>query len=116
MHCSSAHCRIPGRPGATAGGLTWARNAPGRSGQAGVKAWWRKEQNVPDARGPSEGTAPLTAAAVARVSRDPAAFEVFYRQHVVLVIRFLGRRVADPHLVADLATEVFLAAIGSADS
>lgn len=48
------------------------------------------------------------------IARDPAAFEVFYRLHVVTVTRFVARRVSDPHTVADLTAEVFLAVIGSA--
>ncbi len=48
------------------------------------------------------------------IARDPAAFEVFYRLHVVTVTRFVARRVSDPHTVADLTAEVFLAAIDSA--
>ncbi|MET9566265.1 RNA polymerase sigma factor [Streptomyces tauricus] len=45
---------------------------------------------------------------------DPAAFEVFYRRHVDTVTRFMARRVTDPHTVADLTTETFLAVIDSA--
>lgn len=45
---------------------------------------------------------------------DPAAFEVFYRRHVDAVTRFMARRVADPHTVADLTAETFLAVIDSA--
>src|SRR6266700_4137068 len=48
------------------------------------------------------------------IARDPAAFEVFYRLHVVTVTRFVARRVSDPHTVADLTAEVFLAVIDSA--
>lgn len=48
------------------------------------------------------------------IARDPAAFELFYRLHVVTVTRFVARRVADPHTVADLTAEVFLAVIDSA--
>jgi RNA polymerase sigma factor (sigma-70 family) len=51
---------------------------------------------------------------LSRIARDPAAFEAFYREHVTLVTRFVARRVADPHVVADLTAEVFLAAIASA--
>jgi DNA-directed RNA polymerase specialized sigma24 family protein len=36
------------------------------------------------------------------------------REHVTSVTRFVPRRVTDPHTVADLTAEVFLAAIGSA--
>ena len=53
---------------------------------------------------------------VARIARDPDAFEVFYRAHVEAVQRFVARRVADPHLAADLTAEVFLAAIDGAAS
>jgi len=46
--------------------------------------------------------------------RDPAAFEAFYRRHVEAVTLFLARRVPDPHAVADLTAEVFLAVLDSA--
>jgi RNA polymerase sigma-70 factor (ECF subfamily) len=48
------------------------------------------------------------------IGRDPDLFETFYRRHVEAVQRFVARRVADPHLVADLTAEVFLAVIKSA--
>lgn len=48
------------------------------------------------------------------IGRDPDLFEAFYRQHVETVQRFVARRVGDPHLVADLTAEVFLAVIRSA--
>src|SRR5689334_3457730 len=51
---------------------------------------------------------------VGRIADDPDAFEEFYRAHLGLVRRFVARRVADPHLAADLIAEVFLAAIDSA--
>ncbi|MBD2898113.1 RNA polymerase sigma factor [Actinomadura nitritigenes] len=51
---------------------------------------------------------------LARVGRDPAAFEEFYRRHVEAVGRFVARRVDDPHTAADLTAEVFLAVIESA--
>ncbi|WP_034609301.1 RNA polymerase sigma factor [Cellulomonas sp. URHD0024] len=50
------------------------------------------------------------------IARDPDAFEVFYREHLETVQRFVTRRVADPHLAADLTAEVFLAAVDSASS
>ncbi len=50
----------------------------------------------------------------ARIACDVVAFEAFYREHVTLVMRFVARRVADPHTVADLTAEVFLAVIASA--
>lgn len=40
-------------------------------------------------------------------------FEEFYREHVDAVTRFVARRVDDPHTVADLTAEVFLAVIDS---
>ncbi len=51
---------------------------------------------------------------LAQIARDPDAFAVFYTEHVAAVTRFVARRVADPHSVADLTAEVFLAVIGSA--
>lgn len=45
---------------------------------------------------------------------DPVAFETFHRRHVDAVTRFLARRVDDPHTVADLVAEVFLAVLDSA--
>lgn len=53
---------------------------------------------------------------LARLADDPDAFASFYREHVAGVTRFVARRVADPHTVADLTAEVFLAVIGSAHS
>ncbi|WUH99523.1 RNA polymerase sigma factor [Spirillospora sp. NBC_00431] len=52
---------------------------------------------------------------VAAIGRDRAALEVFYRRHVADVTRFVARRISDPHTVDDLTTEVFLAAIDSAE-
>ncbi|HZC73719.1 MAG TPA: RNA polymerase sigma factor [Jatrophihabitans sp.] len=51
---------------------------------------------------------------VRRIGTDPDAFEAFYREHLSTVQRFVARRVADPHLAADLTADVFLAAIDSA--
>jgi len=51
---------------------------------------------------------------VRSIGTDPAAFTEFYRAHVDEVTRFVTRRVADPHLAADLTAEVFLAAIEAA--
>jgi RNA polymerase sigma-70 factor (ECF subfamily) len=53
---------------------------------------------------------------LARISHDPDALEAFYTEHVTAVTRFVARRVADPHTVADLTAEVFLAVIDSAHS
>ncbi|MFV2175757.1 RNA polymerase sigma factor [Actinomadura sp. LOL_016] len=52
---------------------------------------------------------------VGDIGRDPVVFEAFYRRHVHMVTGFVARRVDDPHLVDDLTTEVFLAAIEAAD-
>ncbi|GAA3659368.1 sigma-70 family RNA polymerase sigma factor [Nonomuraea antimicrobica] len=46
----------------------------------------------------------------------PEAFEAFYLRHYDAVTRFLARRVIDPHAVADLTAEVFLAALHSRDT
>lgn len=53
---------------------------------------------------------------LAQLAYDPDAFASFYREHVTGVTRFVARRVSDPHTVADLTAEVFLAVIGSAHS
>ncbi|MCW2752073.1 MAG: polymerase sigma factor [Aeromicrobium sp.] len=53
---------------------------------------------------------------VGEIATDPDAFEEFYREHLESVQRFVARRVADPHLAADLTAEVFLAAVDSASS
>ena len=47
---------------------------------------------------------------------DPDAFEAFYRANVDAVQRFVARRVSDRELAADLAADVFVAAIESAGS
>jgi RNA polymerase sigma factor (sigma-70 family) len=48
------------------------------------------------------------------IGTDPELFEVFYREHVEEVQRFLARRVGDRERAADLTAEIFLAAIDSA--
>ncbi|MFD0885645.1 RNA polymerase sigma factor [Streptosporangium algeriense] len=48
------------------------------------------------------------------IATDHAAFEAFYRRHVDAVTRFLARRVDDPHTVADMVAEVFMAVLDSA--
>ncbi len=52
-----------------------------------------------------------TADPLAAIGRDPDALEVFYREHLEAVQRFVARRVDDPEDAADLTAEVFLAAI-----
>lgn len=64
--------------------------------------------------GAARGWADPGAAALSEIAYDPGALEAFYRQHVALVTRFVARRVADPHVVADLTAEVFVAVIDSA--
>jgi RNA polymerase sigma factor (sigma-70 family) len=51
---------------------------------------------------------------LARLDRDPAAFEVFYRRHVDRITGFAVRRCTGPEEVADLVASVFLAVIESA--
>jgi RNA polymerase sigma factor (sigma-70 family) len=50
----------------------------------------------------------------AAAAHDPQLFEEFYRRHVDAVTPFVARRVADPHTVADLTAEIFLAVLDSA--
>jgi RNA polymerase sigma factor (sigma-70 family) len=45
---------------------------------------------------------------------NPRAFEAFYLGHFDRVTSFIARRVADPHEVADLTAEVFVAVLASA--
>lgn len=45
---------------------------------------------------------------------DPSAFEAFYLRHFDRITSFVSRRVGDPHEVADLTAEVFVAALTSA--
>ena len=70
----------------------------------------------PDVTGPADpGRAGrLRPGPLARIGHDPEALEAFYTEHVTAVTRFVARRVADPHTVADLTAEVFLAVIDSA--
>ncbi|MEV0591760.1 RNA polymerase sigma factor [Nonomuraea cavernae] len=44
------------------------------------------------------------------------AFETFYLRHFDAMTRFIARRVVDPHAVADLTAETFLAALHSRDT
>jgi RNA polymerase sigma factor (sigma-70 family) len=53
---------------------------------------------------------------VGSIATDPDVFEVFYREHLEAVQRYVARRVAHPHLAADLTADVFLAAVDSATS
>jgi RNA polymerase sigma factor (sigma-70 family) len=51
---------------------------------------------------------------LARLDRDPVAFEAFYRRHVDRITGFAVRRCDGPEEVADLVAAVFLAVIESA--
>lgn len=53
---------------------------------------------------------------LARIGHDPDALEQFYRENVEHVQRFVARRVSDPHVAADLTTDIFLAVIEGADT
>jgi len=48
------------------------------------------------------------------IGTDPDLFELFYREHVEQVQRFVARRVESRERAADLTAEIFLAAIESA--
>ena len=50
------------------------------------------------------------------IGRDPDLLEVFYREHVSTVKAYFARRVDDPHQVADLTADTFLAAMTAAPS
>jgi RNA polymerase sigma-70 factor (ECF subfamily) len=65
-------------------------------------------------RGPGRTSRRPAADPLSRIAHDPDAFEAFYLEHVILITRFVARRAADPHAVADLTADVFLAAISSA--
>jgi DNA-directed RNA polymerase specialized sigma24 family protein len=51
---------------------------------------------------------------VRRIGSDPVALEAFYTAHYDAVVRYLARRVDDPHDVADLVADTFLTALESA--
>jgi DNA-directed RNA polymerase specialized sigma24 family protein len=46
----------------------------------------------------------MTADPTVSIGHDPQAFESFYRTYVDDVLRFIARRVNDPHLAADRVT------------
>jgi RNA polymerase sigma factor (sigma-70 family) len=52
---------------------------------------------------------------VRRIRTDPDALELFYREHVDAVQRFVARRVSSPELAADLTADIFVAAMESAE-
>ncbi|WP_322974311.1 RNA polymerase sigma factor [Actinacidiphila epipremni] len=47
---------------------------------------------------------------------DLAELEAFYRRHVEDVTRFVGRRFDDPHTVADVVADIFLAVVDSGEA
>jgi RNA polymerase sigma factor (sigma-70 family) len=51
-----------------------------------------------------------------RIGTDRVAFAALYEAHFDEVLRFVTRRVADPHTAADLTAEVFVAALAAAAS
>jgi RNA polymerase sigma factor (sigma-70 family) len=51
---------------------------------------------------------------VREAGRDPQSFESLYRGTVDDVIGFFARRVIDPHVVADLTADVYVAVLSSA--
>jgi len=51
---------------------------------------------------------------VHRIGRDRAALEAFYVAYYADVVRYFTRRLRDPHDVADLVADTFLAALDSA--
>ena len=53
---------------------------------------------------------------VPSIGRDPDLLEDFYREHSTAVRAFFARRVDDPHQVADLTADTFLAAMTGASS
>jgi RNA polymerase sigma factor (sigma-70 family) len=52
---------------------------------------------------------------VPRIGSDPDLLEAFYREHHATVRAFFARRVDDPHQVADLTADTFLAAMTAAE-
>ncbi|MGL5808732.1 MAG: RNA polymerase sigma factor [Nocardioides sp.] len=52
---------------------------------------------------------------ISRIGRDQEALEVFYRDHIDRIQRFVAARVRDPHRVADLVADIFVAAVESAE-
>jgi RNA polymerase sigma-70 factor (ECF subfamily) len=60
------------------------------------------------------GDGELPAELVARIGSDPDALEAFYRAHYAALLRYFTARVTDPHEVADLVADTFLAAMSAA--
>jgi RNA polymerase sigma factor (sigma-70 family) len=60
------------------------------------------------------GSDPTDRDLLGRLCADPAAFELFYRRHVDLVIAFAARRVREPADVADLVANTFVTVLTAA--
>jgi RNA polymerase sigma factor (sigma-70 family) len=60
------------------------------------------------------GSDPTDKDLLGRVCADPAAFELFCRRHVDLVIGFTARRVREPADVADLVASTFVTVLTAA--
>jgi RNA polymerase sigma factor (sigma-70 family) len=60
------------------------------------------------------GSDPTDRDLLGRLHADPAAFELFYRRHIDLVIGFTARRVRDPADVADLVANTFVTVLTAA--
>jgi RNA polymerase sigma factor (sigma-70 family) len=60
------------------------------------------------------GSDPTDRDLLGRLSAEPAAFELFYRRHVDLVIGFTARRVREPADVADLVANTFVTVLTAA--
>jgi RNA polymerase sigma factor (sigma-70 family) len=88
--------------------------SPGRPRGAGQPDRQADSSGSTSSGGNASAGGPAGAVDFSRIAQDPTAFEVFYRRHVTAVTRFVARRAADPHTVADLTAEVFLAVIDSA--
>jgi len=56
----------------------------------------------------------VTAEQLPWIGTDPDLFELFYREHVEDLQRFVARRVGERERAADLTAEIFLAAVESA--
>lgn len=56
----------------------------------------------------------LDAEAVRRIGRDREALEAFYVAYYADTVRYFARRLRDPHDVADLVADTFIAALESA--
>ncbi|WP_234343578.1 RNA polymerase sigma factor [Streptomyces sp. NRRL F-5123] len=63
---------------------------------------------------PSSERVPRSRGGPAAGVLDKESFAELYRRHVDAITRFMARRVDDPHTVADLTADVFVAAIDSA--